>query len=108
MLGEPAKRKEIPDRVLAPEHAANEIERLGRALLQIGHALRHGGAAMRVMAAIEPNFRALWRRLDKRPLGQPLQAGRPFDIFQTPFDALLALPAPPDTAKGRDGNRGIG
>src|SRR5712671_3131840 len=28
-------------------------------------------------------------------------------MLQTPFDPLLALPASADTAKGRDGNRGI-
>ena len=63
---------------------------------------------MRIVPAIEPDLRALGRGIDQRPVQQPLQPRRPFDIVQAPFDGVLARPTPADAPERRDGNGGIG
>jgi len=69
---------QITQRILVREHAADQVKRALAMFLHVGHGARYGLGAMRIVAAIQPHFRALGCRFDKRPLVQPLQPRRPF------------------------------
>ena len=74
----PLKWPRKPPGVLGGEHADDQHERRGVALLEIGHARPRRPRAIRVVAAVEPEFATRAERCrSKLAARQPLQPSRP-------------------------------
>ena len=70
--------------------------------------MRDGSTTARIVSAAGPNFGTVRRSLDQRSPRQALQAARPFDVLQTPFDGLFLGPARIQTPERCDGYGAIG
>ena len=77
---------------------------LARSLLEIGHGPRQGLAGGRIVAAVQPDFRARNSVLVQRPRPQPLQPRGPLGGRQTRGD-MLAGEAEGTPAHGRRDRR---
>ena len=91
-------------RIFRLQHAADQIEWLGRTLFEIRHCTGNSGGAVRIVPAIEPDFGIRRRQRNQRALGQALQPRRPFHLAQSGFDGAFHRPTRPRMAQGRDGD----
>src|SRR5665213_133568 len=107
MPREPAERREIALRVFRLQHTADEIERLGRTLLEIGEGARQRVRRMRIVPAVEPHFRSLRHQRYEWAFAQALQARRPFDMAQALLHCVLAAPAFSGMPQPGDGSRRV-
>ena len=63
--------------VLARHHPANQVQRLWRALLHLGHGMGEGLRRGDIMTAVEPDLRVLSHMSLQGAAGEVLQPGRP-------------------------------
>ena len=65
--------------ILASEHADDEYERPRNAPIKVGQSSRHRAAAVRIVAAVQPEFGAVRRHLSNPTADETLHARGPFD-----------------------------
>src|SRR4029077_7080225 len=78
--GKPREISQKTLAVLGRKHSNHEHEWAGDSLLEIGKRIGNGASALRIMAAIEPQFASQRAKRGQLPLRETLHARRPISL----------------------------